>query len=446
LVRLIILGVAIALPPAHAVVDNREPLESTPTTLYFHVAGFQDFPINTQRPHDNYTTDVIFGPGTNSVSCIHATQTTSSQEFHTFYGFLSPGYVEYDYIEDGKPRYHPERGISFDARFDPEFAFKVHWFMEGQATTLELDPDPNQHPAPIPQVTARATMRGGDLASIQNQAFNAGELLAQGRAGPFQLVGTNSAAINGPLAPLTQPNGTLLVHTSPSGAPLYEFVVPLEQAAESIHHGIGANIRIDVYVDNPACNADEGKLMPNLVRAHTSKDFRPRLELAILNPLRIETLHPEFLGDGSLAFHTAMNSPWGNYDVDEQDIRLEITGPTAAKSLLLADLVHRTHDHGRHQEAVEATYEWNYASDGAQDGLYTVTLTVANDQGTAEAIATTQIQIGESTLPPCRQDAPAKTNCVYQARKEAAQSPAAGAALLLALLVLAALQRRTGAP
>lgn len=426
------------LPAAQGAADDREPIQSTPTTLYFHVAGFQDFPINTQRPDENFTQQIVYGPGTSSLSCIQQTPTTASQEYHTFYGFLSPGYVEYESIEQGKPRFHPERGISFDARFDPESPMLMHWFMEGQVTTLDLDPDPNRNAVPIPQVTVRATMRGGDLASIQNQAFNAGDLLAQGQAGPFQLLGEQSSTVNGQASAATHPMGTLLVHTSPSGAPLYEFVVPMQQIAPSINHGIGANIRIDVYVDNPACNPNQGKIMPNLVRAHTGKDFRPRIELAILNPLRIDTLHPEFLGDGSIAFHTAMNSPWGNYDIDEETgIRLEVTGPTAPKSLALVDLVQRRHGHGRHAEAVEATYEWPYAADGALDGLYTVTLTVTNDQGTAQATAVTQFQIGKSGLPPCPEDAPAASNCAYQANQEAVESPGATFGALLGVLLLA---------
>jgi hypothetical protein len=435
------------LPIAQGAVDDREPLRSTATTLYFHMGGFQDFPINTQRPDDNFTQDVVFGAGTNSLSCVQQTPTTASQEFHTFYGFLSPGYVEYEYIEQGKPRFHPERGISFDARFDPQAPMAVHWFMEGQVTTLEVDPDPNQIAAPIPQVTVRATLRSGDLASIQNQAFNAGDLLAQGQAGPFQLVGDQSNTANGQVGAVTRPNGTLLVHTSPSGAPLYEFIVPLDRVAEAIQHGIGANIRIDVYADNPACNVHEGKLMPNLVRAHTSKDFRPRIELAILNPLRIDTLHPEFLG-GSIAFHTAMNSPWGNYDIDEAaGIHLEVTGPTTAKSLALVDLIQRSHDHGRHQEAVAATYEWPYSKDGASDGLYTVTLTVTNDQGTAQATAVTQFQIGDGHLPPCPEGAAGDSNCAFQAKQEAVQSPSAAMGGLLSLVLLAAVMRnRRGGP
>ena len=428
-------------------IDDREPVQSTPTTLYFHLAGFQDFPINTQRPDDNYTQQVVYGPGTNSLSCIQQTPTTASQEFHTFYGFLSPGYVEYAYIEQGKPRFHPERGISFDAKLDAAQPFTVHWFMEGQLSTLDLDPDPNSLAAPIPNVEILATMRGGNLASIQNHAFNDGEPIAQGTAGPFQLLGQESVAVNGVLAPATAPQGTLSVHTAPSGAPLYEFAVPMTVQADAITRADGANIRIDVYVDNPACaDPQEGKIMANLVRVHTSKEFRPHIDLSILNPLRIEYLHPEFLGDGSIAIHASMNSPWGNYDIDEATgIDLKITGPTAPSRVERVAFTQKSHDHGQHQEPVQATYEWRYTEDGGQDGLYTIALLVSNDQQTARATAMTQFQLGQGDRPPCGpDDSQQQSGCVYQAPL-AAQSPGAGAiAGMIALVMAAATRGRRG--
>ena len=58
--------------------------------------------------------------------------------------------------------------------------------------------------------------------------------------------------------------------------------------------------------------------MPNAVKVHTDPDHRPRMELSIMDPIRLEYLHPQFVGD-DLVIHTSMNSAWGNYDVNEQD-------------------------------------------------------------------------------------------------------------------------------
>ncbi|HLF15893.1 MAG TPA: hypothetical protein VI796_00440, partial [Candidatus Thermoplasmatota archaeon] len=330
-------------------------------------------------------------------------------------------------------------------KLDKAQPFVLHWFLEGQVTTLEVDPDPNSVAAPIPQIVVLAAMRGGNLASIQNDAFNDGDLLAQGTAGPFQLVGQQSGEINALAAPATAPRGALAVHTAPSGAPLYEFSVPMDVQADAITRGDGANIRIDIYVDNPACSdPQEGKLMPNLVRVHTSKEFRPRIDLSILNPLRIEYLHPEFLGDGSIAIHASMNSPWGNYDIAESGgVTLSITGPTTPKQVERVEFTQKSHDHGQHQEPVQATYKWKYSADGAMDGLYTVALVASNDQGTGQATAVTHFQIGQGGRPPCGpEDAESQgSGCAYQIQAAAVQSPGAGIAVAAVLLAVAGIAR-----
>jgi len=90
-------------------------------------------------------------------------------------------------------------------------------------------------------------------------------------------------------------------------------------------------------MDNPACTQGvDAALMPNLVRIHSDAAHRPRMEFAVTNPIRIEALHPQFVGD-DLVVHTSMNSVWGNYDVGEVSpytpdvtsdyISVGITGP-----------------------------------------------------------------------------------------------------------------------
>ena len=107
-----------------------------------------------------------------------------------------------------------------------------------------------------------------------------------------------------------------------------------------------SRFRIDIYADmESACQEQESKayIMPNLVAAHTDKDNRPRMLLSVMNPIRLEYLHPQFVGD-DLVVHTSMNSAWGNYDVDETSadgILVSIEGPSPATSLAKAALEQR---------------------------------------------------------------------------------------------------------
>src|SRR5258706_10763765 len=102
-----LLGVATAIPAvsASATPGISNPIASTPTKLYFHVGANQDFPINTQSPPaTGYVHDDHIGLATSSLSCVPPTDQTAGTTDHrytTYYGFSSPGYVEYNYTQNG---------------------------------------------------------------------------------------------------------------------------------------------------------------------------------------------------------------------------------------------------------------------------------------------------------------------------------------------------------
>src|SRR5688572_32852299 len=75
-----------------------------PTALYFHIFDtYNVFPVNTQPM------DVGFFATSGSNFPTVASQ---GYDFNTIRGFSTSGPVEYDFIENGRPRYHPERGIA----------------------------------------------------------------------------------------------------------------------------------------------------------------------------------------------------------------------------------------------------------------------------------------------------------------------------------------------
>jgi hypothetical protein len=405
-----LLSLAFLLPP---MVSAKEPGiynpdAASPVKLYMHLIDVQDFPINTQEPDDKYTQETSYGLATSTVTCAPDDTPGVNLEtpWHTFYGFSSPSYVEYLQQEGGKPRFHPERGISYDAELDTATPFTLYWYLSLKGALLSPDGspvDPDSIPLPIPNVVVKATMRAGDVISVDDRAYNTGEVIAQGQTIPATLVADQVL----PGVPsMTDPAPTTKALGQVNGKWLYEFALPMTIEKPVIPRASGYNIRVDTYMDNPACSSGpDAALMPNLVSIHSSKDHRPRMEFAITNPIRVTTLHPQFVGD-DLVVHTGANAAWGNYDVGEPSpytpglvdgITVKIDGPSPATSLGLYSLISETNPHYAHQNDVTVVYVWPYKADRAQPGLYTVTFTARNDQGTATAEAVSQFEIGKST-------------------------------------------------
>lgn len=387
---------ALALPPvlaqdAFPALGIANPRDPANVTLYFHINGFQQFPINTQPPADLYKQDAGVGITTASSTCGGLSQgTPANKEFHTSYGYSSPGYVEYNFTPDGTPRIHPERGLSYDIRFDGE-GFNLYWYLSTQ-TGLPAQPqaDPNTIPVVVPNVVVRATLRTGDNVTVDDSGYNDGLLIAQGQTAP---------------ALLARDATTGARWAEVEGQNVYEFVVPMALQADTIPKDGGYSLRVDTFLDNPHCgDPSQSYLMPNLVRVHTSPEFRPRMEPRIHVPVRIEYMHPQFIFE-DLVVHTSMNSPWGNYDVDESagGIELSIEGPAGpgicavdygGRGCYRAAVVQRYHEHDHHTEAVDVSFVWPFRADQAPDGEYTIHLKVHNDQRTATAYGTAKFLVG----------------------------------------------------
>lgn len=414
----------IAGPAKGQDVGIQEVDQSTPTVLYMHIADARnDFPINTQPPDDRFNQGASFGLFTQSQTCFDDPTGQAgllNNEYHTYYGYSTPGYVEYDFQEDGLPRYHTERGISFDVRLDTAEPFTLYWYLETQyiaGDNQALPLNPNQHPVVVPNVKVIATMREGDAVSIGHEALNSGAVIASGETEPM----------------LLEPNAEN--HAAVDGRHVYEFAVPMTFEKEIITRDEAYNIRIDVAMELPVCpNTPEEHIMPNLVAVHTSPDHRPRMELSIMNPIRIEYIHPQFVGE-EMVIHTSFNSPWGNYDVDEAagGIEVGVEGPSKAASLVRAAFVQRHHDHFHHQEPVDVTYIWPYKNDNAQKGEYLVHVSVWNDQHTAQAKGIAKFDIASRTAYDDQGQKVANQN-----QDPGKDSPAAGLLILLGSLGAAA--------
>ena len=429
------------------------PDTPTPTTLYMHLIDIQDFPINTQKPAEGYTVSNAVGLATSTTSCLPEDTPGAdvSQAWHTAYGYSSPSYVEYDLQEGGKPRVHPERGISYDAHLDQGTPFTLYWYMTTQSATTQPGggaPDPSSVPIVLPNVVVSAAIRAGDAVSVNDRAYNTGPLLVHGETLPATLAGESVL----PGAPgLVEPAHTKALSKLGDGRWLYEFAVPMTIDTPVVPRDTGYNLRVDVRMDNPACTGGvDAALMPNLVRFHSDAEHRPRMEFAVTNPIRIEALHPQFVGD-DLVVHAAMNAVWGNYDIAEvssytpdvtpADMVLGIKGPSEATGLYLHGIVQSTNPHYQHQDAVTLSFVWPYKADQAANGPYTVSLLVRNDQQTATATADAVFELGRQVTTVCDE-----TGCTSGGPGPAGddnQAPGPAAVLLAAaILGLAVFLRR----
>ena len=351
-----ILACLLIAPVAAQDVGFQNPMAPTPITMYVHLNGFQDAPINTQRPSDAYAASDDIGLIQHSQGCQDLPSTTLvSEPQHTSYAFSSPSLVQYDVDDGGKPTFHNERGISYDLLLDPE-PVELVWYLETQVTSGSSDsgPEPNQLPILVPQVVMRGTIREGDAISVGAEAYNAGELVAEG---------FSTAA---DLSPLLEGHEHVTYMGTVDEKHLFEFRFPLEVDRSTIRAGEGYNLRVDIYMDNPACNApaDDQYVMPDFVRHHTSPGHRPTFTWTVMNPIRIESLHPQAIGD-DLIVHGHMNSVFGNYDVwgDSYDTDtkplLDIQGPSVPiRQTVLTWGEHFNHGPTEHVKPIAAAWEW----------------------------------------------------------------------------------------
>ncbi len=408
-----------AMPVQAQDVGIQNPNQATPTTLYFHVINVQDMPINTQMPDDKFVDTSHWGLNSATLTCVNdvvgdnpVTPGMLSPIWHTMYGYSSPSYVEYDFQTNGQPRTHPERGISYDGVIATDQPFTLHWYLASFYGATGTDQaNPNSLPAPIPNVVVAAAMKTGDAISIDDKGYDGGETIAAGATDPALLMpGVGAQSMANPTVGHDQV--TYIPPQDPAtGKHVWHFAIPMTIEKDILPRATGFNVRIDVYMDNPQCAAeDKSYIMPNMVEGYTAPDARPNMQFSIMNPIRLEYVHPGFVGD-DMVIHTSMNSVWGNYDVGEVSaltpevtddyIKIGITGPSPATSLAKAALVQRFHEHYHHQEAVDVTYVWPYKTDRAENGMYTVTVEFMNDAGNAKASGTAQFEIGKGTVIGC---------------------------------------------
>ena len=165
--------------PATAQIQN--PDESTPTTLYFHIFDpFNKFVTNTQGMNADFfdvggtNNPTVHGTPANAV-LDQAPVATGPWDLNTMYGTSTAGPVEYDFIENGKPRFHPERGIAADVQIDDSVDPVVYIYLD-----LRDFLGTNGLPTATPAFALEVTMREGDDPG-RNAELDAGAPIMHGK-------------------------------------------------------------------------------------------------------------------------------------------------------------------------------------------------------------------------------------------------------------------------
>ncbi len=384
--------------------QGQHPNVSTPTKLYFHIFDtFNPFPINTQPMNVSFFE--VGGTSFPSVSQTPANDQLGDFDFNTIYGFSTSGPVEYDFIENGRPRYHPEPGIAQDVEIDSGVEPIVYLYIDVR-DVFSSDTHPDNlscivycvpeaddvvnpllqqwqgAPQFLPKFTFDVELRSGNRIA-DDVDLNAGALIMEGSF-TAHLVDTHALGANSAF-PETAPDGTPILRADEAG--VIEFPIRMTDGPKDVITKLsGFHVRIDWYQNPSDDEANNDKAAEGYVRLLTDPTHLPRLEMAIMNPIYIDFIHPQ-VSAGILLIHTGVNSPWGTYDVDVNKIQVKIKDESGSPvDVTLQQFVgQNAHVHGRHDQNAEVTYLWRFREDQAPDGNYSIEVKVPNLAGNANA-------------------------------------------------------------
>jgi hypothetical protein len=375
---------AILLAPAglsQNTIDN--PTESTPTTLYFHIFDpFNKFVINTQPMNAEF-----FEVGGTSFPTISRTPLNTPEvgeyDHNTVYGISTAGPVEYDFVENGRPRFHPEAGIAADVSIDATVTPIVTLY----ATIRDIFGTNDIAPNAMADYTFRVQVREGDDPGRDTETLDIGRLIMAGQQ-TFHVVNAQSCEpiltescardANGALEGQTDPVTNNPIVT-PDADGIVEFQIPLTLDSPTIPKKEAFNVRLDGYQGTATGVIEEDQFAEGYLRYFVDPTHLPRLEFNIHNPVFIEFVHPQVAAD-SLLIHAGVNSPFGTYGVDMDSIEVVIKGPiTVSKGELKAIISANTHVHGLHDRAAEITYLYKFREENAPEGDYTIHFSVSNN-------------------------------------------------------------------
>ncbi len=411
LIALLIAASFIGMAPAASAQDTiQNPYESTPTTLYFHIFDTVNrFVINTQAMDSsvfevggaNFPTTPDFGldvPGT-------GLPTNEGWDMNTIYGYSTAGPVEYGFIENGRPRFHPERGIAATVDIDtaasnPACA-EVGLDAQAACVILYLDPrdasGTSTAPSLSPLMTARITVQEGDNPGLDANLDEGADIMVGTKT--FHMANFNEGETVTGASGNQGPDGNPILY--PDSAGMVEVAIPLDILRDEITKKDAYNVRVDWYQstgDGVTPVGKDDQFTTGWLRLGIDPDHLPRMELNVMNPVYFSFIHPQVAAN-TLLIHAGGNSPWGTYDVDLDAVTIEIThesGTKVPQNQLKKLLNSNEHVHGLHDEDAQMTYLWDFRDNNAELGEYTIDMTITNDAKSSVATGQAKFIVSET--------------------------------------------------
>lgn len=333
------------------------------TVLYFHFYGSHDKAMNKQRQPD----------------CLGAEATGSDNPT----AFTKPAKIRLDarlaeYTDDDGEdtcnlwsHNHPWVGTSGPVRPASSGNITVHWYMSHdqlRSHLLETDPIEDTGLGSMPCLTVHAT--------LQNSVHQgSGQIIAEGETTKTVLTAPSAIPEPGLDDPCPGSTGPLRpeeitefrIELGPSEA---EF--PMDQAS--------------LFVDWYQWDPDGAGQLPSSQghwNTHTGPEHPARLVLPVEGAtLRIDHLRLQEFQEKRFV-HASINSTWGAYDVDIQNLRLELfdtDGQAVPLEHLEGPHMRYSTAHDRSVRPTQATFGWDLRNESLPAGTYTLRMTATDWQ------------------------------------------------------------------
>lgn len=362
--------------------------QAAQSTLYFHVAdsaNMDSIPMTVRPPPEGFLFRSGGGPTAATFSCLSAAG-GPGQQSHTVYG-IAYGALTEDEVLPQMLR-GEARGLAYT--LESMANVSLQWFVEVSPQGAPMGP--GQAPLPLTNVVVRATMRQGEDSANGISGYEKGLLLAQGQSAPATLAGAQTQGAT--------------VHDA-DGQIVYGFHVPLEVKKDTIPDE-GFNVRVDVFVDNPACTATGGTTTPPLVRLHNGPGLRPHLNLSLAHALQVGQAEVTVTESqaGIVHLRVPVNTVWGSYAV--ANVTVDVQGPGPANNAT-TDLVLPDAQQGPASPKSPAYFFWHWDAKSARAvaGTYRLDFKLFDANGNAQAGAPANITLQENEDHPPPPDKPA---------------------------------------
>lgn len=378
--------------------DTDQARETDRVTFYGSVFGsglFEPMPANTIFPagQENYGTGYLAqcGPSPATASCEQASWNKLG-----LYSTAGPVAVEdrTEFMQEGGwAQLHNERGQLTAIELDQDepitatvfFTYSLHGWprntVNGEGTNC-IYPHPENvpcvwpnwrwHPGAVPNVVMEATLYAADLGELHANASQPPPVEEKVLDGDARVIATGQWGPN------------MVTHGLPGFPHAVQANIDLgPPQSATIEANEDFILVFNSYMETGGQQYNYGSPL----RWYSGEFYPPSFELPVKNAITVERVMP-FFAHEKAAILGVISIPWGSYDVTDEDITFELTGPDGRPVALDPDNlrevpIEQSLAHGGHYKPVNKTIVWDYQGAGAEPGEYEVTVEATNLQGSA---------------------------------------------------------------